>query len=153
MCVPSACLDVAVIGGGLSGSYAAWRLRDTQQRVALLETSDRIGGRLYTWRPFDQVHVHGELGAMFYLPQQHPLLNHTIHALKLTPVAFHPPNQDPPMLYLRGQSLTLRDLNLEVQRTLPYHLKSDERWRNPKNLRTWVSHSQFCLEKPQTAIT
>mgnify|MGYP001545258294 CR=1 FL=1 len=133
----SACLDVAVVGAGLSGSYAAWRLQDTQQRVGLLEMSDRVGGRMYTWRPFPQARpaVNGELGALFYLPQQHPLLNHSIHVLKLTPVEFRPPNRDPPILYLRGRSLTQRELSSTLVGKNPYHLKRDEMGRLPKNLR------------------
>jgi NADH dehydrogenase FAD-containing subunit len=56
--------DVVIVGGGVSGAYVAWRLLsgessfsrvlaplvnardDKQLKVALLEMSDRIGGRL-----------------------------------------------------------------------------------------------------------
>ncbi|ELU02191.1 hypothetical protein CAPTEDRAFT_218814 [Capitella teleta] len=138
------CLDVAVIGAGLSGTYTAWRLRDAQQRVAVMETSERVGGRMHTWRPFPEASspVNAELGALFYLPQQHSTLNHTIHVLKLTPVEFHPPNRDPPILYLRGRSLTLRDLNSKDPLMLggknPYHLRRDELGRQPKDLRKFI---------------
>ncbi|MDQ6815861.1 MAG: FAD-dependent oxidoreductase, partial [Actinomycetota bacterium] len=37
-------LDVVVIGGGIAGLSATWRLRD--RRVLLLEANDRLGGRL-----------------------------------------------------------------------------------------------------------
>ena len=52
--------DVVIVGGGLSGLAAASQLKD--YRVAILEKSDRLGGRLFTqtW--------HGgnyELGALF----------------------------------------------------------------------------------------
>ena len=44
-------LDVAVVGGGVSGGYSAWRLQQTYgdtQNMALFEYSDRIGGRLFS---------------------------------------------------------------------------------------------------------
>ena len=44
-------LDVAVVGGGVSGAYSAWRLQEAQgakSKIALFEYSDRIGGRLYS---------------------------------------------------------------------------------------------------------
>ena len=45
-------LDVAIVGGGVSGVYAAWRLRTDppkgkpQPNVQVFEQSQRIGGRL-----------------------------------------------------------------------------------------------------------
>ena len=43
-------LDIAVVGGGVSGAYSAWRLQQAfpKKKIALFEYSDRIGGRLYT---------------------------------------------------------------------------------------------------------
>ena len=38
-------IDVAIVGGGVAGTYAAWRIASEQPhlRVALFEMSDRIG--------------------------------------------------------------------------------------------------------------
>src|SRR3954466_14941219 len=72
-------LDVAVIGGGVSGAYVAWRLLGPEAdqspllqrlraarggaplRVGLFEQSDRIGGRLWSVAPPGMPHVRAEL--------------------------------------------------------------------------------------------
>ncbi|MEU9888401.1 NAD(P)/FAD-dependent oxidoreductase [Sphaerisporangium sp. NPDC051011] len=45
-------LDAVIIGGGVSGLAAAWRLRS--RRIVLLESQDRLGGRLYSQRASDE---------------------------------------------------------------------------------------------------
>ncbi|MFL5897570.1 MAG: NAD(P)-binding protein [Solirubrobacterales bacterium] len=39
-------VQVAVVGGGLAGLYAAGRLRKRGRSVVLLEASDRVGGKV-----------------------------------------------------------------------------------------------------------
>lgn len=39
-------LDVIVVGAGISGLYAAWKLQTVGKKVLILEARDRIGGRL-----------------------------------------------------------------------------------------------------------
>jgi len=41
-------LDVVIIGGGLSGLAAAWRLHAADKRVRVIEARPRVGGRSYT---------------------------------------------------------------------------------------------------------
>jgi monoamine oxidase len=59
-------LEIAVVGGGVSGAYSAWRLQEAQgvsDRIALFEYSNRIGGRLFLTtvviRPTTQAGVEG----------------------------------------------------------------------------------------------
>jgi phytoene dehydrogenase-like protein len=41
--------DVAIIGGGASGTYAAVRIRDMNQSVVIVEKKDRLGGHTETY--------------------------------------------------------------------------------------------------------
>lgn len=41
--------DVVIVGGGSAGTYAALRLRDMGKSVAIVETSDRLGGHAETY--------------------------------------------------------------------------------------------------------
>jgi monoamine oxidase len=79
----SAPLDVAIVGGGVSGLYTAWRLlvdgRDQRAdalTVALFEMSDRVGGRLLTWLPIgSEGGLRAELGGMRFFKQQELVWN------------------------------------------------------------------------------
>ncbi|KAI9674074.1 MAG: hypothetical protein M1817_001892 [Caeruleum heppii] len=42
-------VDVAIIGGGSSGTYTAIRLQDLGKKVVLVEASDRLGSHAHTW--------------------------------------------------------------------------------------------------------
>src|SRR5262245_39408625 len=72
-------LAVAVVGGGVSGAYCAWRLAQPDAaastilrasgvteapKMALFEASDRIGGRLWSFEPPGMPHLRAELGGM-----------------------------------------------------------------------------------------
>ena len=44
-------IDVAIVGGGVAGCYAAWRLASAPNptgKIRLFERSERIGGRLFS---------------------------------------------------------------------------------------------------------
>ena len=40
--------DVVIIGSGISGLYSAYKLQDKYSKIAVLEKSDTIGGRICT---------------------------------------------------------------------------------------------------------
>ncbi len=77
-------IDVAIIGAGVSGLTAAWRLRAAGRRVEVFEARDRMGGRAFTssfdgrsvdlgatWVWDSEVHVHkvlSELGVVTFPP-------------------------------------------------------------------------------------
>lgn len=64
--------DVVVIGGGISGLTAAWRLVQAGRSVAVLEAHDRVGGR--TWSRELRPGVIAELGGTWVGPTQDRVL-------------------------------------------------------------------------------
>lgn len=54
--------DIAIVGCGVAGLTAAYRLSQAGQRVTLYEASDRLGGRMFTRRDFNEDGQFCELG-------------------------------------------------------------------------------------------
>jgi len=60
---------ITIIGAGVSGLYAAWRLLGAghdPSRLTVLEATDRIGGRLWSLRMQPDSSLPAELGGMFF---------------------------------------------------------------------------------------
>jgi monoamine oxidase len=103
-------LDVAIVGGGVSGCYAAWRLsaRAPNRSVGVFERSDRIGGRLWSVKPTGMSEQVAELGGMRIANNQTPLLNLTrLLNLTLDP---YPATEPDNFFYLRGMRTRAKDL-------------------------------------------
>lgn len=65
--------DVAIVGGGIAGLYAAWRLAGAGgRRIKLFEASGRLGGRIHTLYPAPGLTV--ELGAQSIRDDHHLLI-------------------------------------------------------------------------------
>jgi monoamine oxidase len=141
-------LDVAIVGGGVSGVYSAWRLADADAahseplrrlaaghegplRVALYECSDRIGGRLLSVAPPGRPDVRCELGGMRYVSTQRLIRSLVEHKLKL-PVRDFVVSRPENIAYLRRRSLRTGDLDDPDK--VPYHLNWAERGRGPGKL-------------------
>jgi len=144
-------LDVAVVGGGVSGAYCAWRLQegDTEARIALFEYSDRIGGRLYTVSLPGLPHVKAELGGMRYIPSQHIMVANLVDHLGLPtrnfPMGGAPPPKGPGancnLFYLRGRHLRLHELDDSAK--VPYAMAWSERGLGPTNLQVQVMNNIY----------
>jgi lysine 2-monooxygenase len=142
-------LDVAVVGGGVSGAYCAWRLqqdRGKEQAIGLFEYSDRIGGRLYTVSIPGMPSVKAELGGMRYIPTEHIMVADLVKHLKLETRDF-PMGAPPPvgsncnLFYLRGKHLRLHELADPDK--VPYNMAWSERGLGPTNLQVQVMNNLY----------
>jgi monoamine oxidase len=142
-------LDVAVVGGGVSGAYSAWRLQDAlgpKSKIALFEYSDRIGGRLYSITIPGLPHVKGELGGMRYIPTEHIVVASLIDHLQLKTKDFPmgapaPVGSNCNLFYLRGKHLRLHEL--ADPEKVPYNVAWSERGLGPTNLQVQVMNNIY----------
>jgi monoamine oxidase len=141
-------LDVAIVGGGVSGVYSGWRLltKGGRRSVTVFEASDRIGGRLLSVPAPGIPNMVAELGGMRILPSVQPRIKALIEELNKAggeQIETYPFPVDQPenISYLRGTHLRLSDFGTEVQpqpgtavpkRTpVPYRLGFLERGNTP----------------------
>jgi monoamine oxidase len=135
-------LDVAIIGGGVSGVYAAWRLltEGGKKNVAVFEASDEIGGRLLSVTPPHIPFMKAELGGMRILPAVQPRITKLIDVLNKDAkpddyIETYPFPVDQPdnISYLRGVHLRLSDFG-ETPNPVPYRLTFQEQGQTPGQL-------------------
>jgi Flavin containing amine oxidoreductase len=121
-------LDVAIVGGGISGVYSGWRLltsaQTSGQKVELFEASNRIGGRLLSVVPPGIPETRIELGGMRYNPNVHTRVARLIEHLGLETDPF-PVSEPQNILHVRGR--VLRNQDTSDPDKVPYNLTKDER--------------------------
>lgn len=132
-------VDVAVIGGGISGVYSAWRIKSqTAYSVALFERDKRIGGRLLSIEAPGAPNMIAELGAMRILPAVQPKIRNLITVLNDTRVNGDieielydfPVDQPENIAFLRGKHLRVLDFTRHPEQ-VPYHLNFLEYGNTP----------------------
>jgi monoamine oxidase len=132
--MPEQTLDVAVVGGGVSGIYSAWRLltEGKAKQISVFEASDHIGGRLLSIPPPKISDMVAELGGMRILPAVQPLIWTLIQVLNKQSgpkdeIALYnfPVDQDENISYLRGVYLRLFDF-VQHPAKVPYRLTFQE---------------------------
>ncbi|NXT44629.1 OXLA oxidase, partial [Pelecanoides urinatrix] len=121
---------VVIIGAGISGLTAAKLLRDAGHRVTILETSNRVGGRIMTYRPEGQ-DWYVELGAM-RLPGKHRLVREFIRQfnLKLNPFIQTDGNA---WYFLNGTRIRAKEVDRNPN-ILNYPVKPSERGKSATQL-------------------
>lgn len=127
-------LDVAIVGAGVSGVWAGWRLTGQwagpgrRGNVAVFESGDRVGGRLLSVPLPGASEIPCELGGMRYTSEQ-PLVRWVVEEhLRLTPVGA-PVAEPDNLAYLRAARLRLKDLTDPA--LVPYALTPAEEGIGP----------------------
>lgn len=122
--------DIAIVGGGVSGVYSAWRILQAAKdkgeavpSIVLFEQNDRIGGRLLSLEPPGIPDTRVEIGGMRYSDAHRWVASLTEHlGLKIQPL---PADRPENLAYVRGVRMRYQD-RLDYNK-VPYRLAPDER--------------------------
>lgn len=136
-------IDYAIIGGGISGIYCAWRLKEAypDKHIQLFEFSNRIGGRLLTVQLPGMPDVNAELGGMRYIPSEQKLMDGLIETMGLETKDFPMGGKDDPTgnknyAYFRENHMLVGQLS--DSELNPYKLKWSERGLGPEDLQAKI---------------
>lgn len=123
-------IDIAIVGGGVSGVYCAWRFKQKfpEKKIVLFEGSNHIGGRLLSVKPPGINNMVAELGGMRILQKEvQPRINKLVTELDMSGDLYpFPVDEDQNIAYLRGVHLRLSDFANEPDK-VPYNLSFLER--------------------------
>ncbi|HEY1165842.1 MAG TPA: FAD-dependent oxidoreductase [Chitinophaga sp.] len=132
-------IDIAIVGGGVSGVYSAWKLQQEfpGQKIVVFEGSDHIGGRLLSVKPPNIPNMVAELGGMRILENNQFRIVALIKELnnllppneQITTYNF-PVDENQNLAFLRGEFLRLIDFTTRPDK-VPYNLSFLEKGNGP----------------------
>ena len=147
-------VDVAVVGAGVAGLYAAWRIATSGSRnsdgeplkVILVEATERIGGRIETVTFPGMPQHRAEFGAMRLASWQRLVLS-LAEELNIAVEPF-PMGDEHNFWFLRGTRLSAHELAQPEK--LPYRLEDWESGKSPQELLDHVAQ-RFLGQRPMPA--
>jgi len=119
--------NIGIVGAGMAGLTMAWILTSIGHNVELTESTDRLGGRVYTYYSSDvgqdgEPYWYGDLGAMRFPPKSHMPLMHTMFDLFKIPLkTFTNTNEGESSYYIvNGKYINSKDYEMDDQAELEY---------------------------------
>ena len=143
--------DILIVGAGMSGLFAAWRLltNDSSRKITIVEKLGRTGGRLQTTfvdingKDGKAYKVHDEEGGMRFVPEESGQMQHLWKLINnmnsagygLNPVDFVMGDSNN-RYHIRGRSFTQQDVTDSNQKIWSelFNLSSDEQGKNPSEI-------------------
>lgn len=131
-------IDIAIVGGGVSGVYSAWKLQQELpgKKIVVFEGSDHVGGRLLSVKPPNIPEMVAELGGMRILENNQfrivaliKELNHLLPPNEQINTYKFPVDELQNLAYLRGEYLRLADFSNPDK--VPYNMSFLERGNGP----------------------
>jgi monoamine oxidase len=117
-------VEVAIVGGGVAGLYAAWRLAGAEgfppKTIAIFEAGERLGGRLRSVRFAAANDLVAEVGGIAF-HRTHHHVHRLVDQLGL-PTEEHPIGSRRSLLNLRGRSLAYRRIRHQFVRPFSFRV-------------------------------
>jgi lysine 2-monooxygenase len=131
-------LDVAVVGCGIAGLYAASRLLEEKavspSGIALFEAGDRAGGRIKSFNFPQAVSPRVDLGAMMFSPRSHRRVARLIRKLGITTEKLATQSGSSPLEF-RGRHLLQREVHQYALHPLfPFGVRRRDQTKGPLKL-------------------
>lgn len=126
--------DIVIVGGGASGTYSGFRLTEhfkekkVSKSILLMEASNRIGGRLFSYSYPEMPGLVAEIGGMRFLDVQENVTG-LVDYLKLKKEYFDKDSTEN-ITYLRRVRMNKGDFFQK----LPYNLREEEKGKSSREL-------------------